>query len=92
MPYPPNWTKFCQWKRENGIDTLPENISLAELNRFAARYRLATSFQGIEIHGYPSATIQGYSAVVGAFLAYSTLEQLHKAAKPIKPKQHLNER
>ncbi|MCG8368282.1 MAG: hypothetical protein MJA27_33740 [Pseudanabaenales cyanobacterium] len=94
MSYPPKWKEFCQWRRDNEsedqkIKALSKTVSFAELGRFAARYRLASAFERLEVNGYPSATEDAYSAVLKAFLAYSTLEQLHKA---IECDQHLIER
>lgn len=92
MSNPSYWKVFCQWRRDNEPVTLPENISLSELNRFAARYRLARAFNGIDADGYADDTIDAYGAVLKVFLAYSALEQFHKAVKPVRPKQHLSER
>lgn len=92
MSYPPKWNQYCQWLRLNDTQALPTHIRISELNRFAARYRLAANFRGLNIEGYASAsTVDAYSAVMSAFLAYSALEQLHDATKqPVK--QHLNDR
>ncbi len=92
MSNPSYWKVFCQWRRDNEPLDLPEDISLSELNRFAARYRLARAFNGIDADGYASDTIDAYGAVLKVFLAYSALEQFHKAVKPINPRQHLSER
>ncbi len=92
MSNPSYWKVFCQWRRDNEPLDLPENISLSELNRFAARYRLARAFNGVDADGYASDTIEAYGAVLKVFLAYSALEQFHKAVKPAKSKQHLSER
>ena len=92
MSNPSYWKVFCQWCRDNEPLNLPENISLSELNRFAARYRLARAFNGIDADGYAEDTTDAYGAVLKVFLAYSALEQFHKAVKPTKPRQHLSER
>ena len=92
MSNPSYWKIFCQWRRDNEPLNLPENISLAELNRFAARYRLARAFNGIDATGYANDTIEAYGAVLKVFLSYSALEQFHKAVKPSRPRQHLSER
>lgn len=91
MAYPSKWQIFCWWHRANGVENLPQHVDFAELNRFAARYRLAKSFRGVAVEGYADATAEAYGAVMQAFLAYSALEQLHKATKT-KPKQHLHDR
>lgn len=46
------------------------------LNRFSSRYRLARSFQGIQLNEYSKDTADGYSAIFHVFLAYSAFEQL----------------
>ncbi|MCG8368697.1 MAG: hypothetical protein MJA27_35860, partial [Pseudanabaenales cyanobacterium] len=56
------------------------------------RYRLASAFEGLEVSGYPSATKNAYGAVLKAFLAYSALEQLHKAVKPPSGSRNLMDR
>ena len=45
--------------------------NIARLN---ARYRLAKSFKGVNLENYSSITIDGYSAIMKAFLVFSTLE------------------
>lgn len=91
MAYPSKWQSFCRWHRANGVENLPQHVDFAELNRFAARYRLAKSFRGVAVEGYADATAEAYGAVMQAFLAHSTLEQLHKAIKD-ESEQHLNSR
>lgn len=85
------WKVFCQWIREQGEDSLPEHVSLSELNRFSVRYRLADSFEGLILNGYADETEAAYSALMKAFLAYSALEQFDKAVKSI-PSVHRTER
>lgn len=92
MANPPYWKMFCQWRRENEPLNLPERISNTELNRFAARYRLARAFNGIDADGYAKDTIDAYGALLKVFLAYSALEQFHKAVKPTRPKQRIHDR
>lgn len=92
MTYPSQWQTFCKWQRANGIAALPAHFDLPKLNRFAARYRLAKSFRGLDVEGYANAsTGEAYSSVMLAFLAYSALEQLHEATKD-SPRQHLHDR
>ena len=94
MANPPYWKIFCRWRRareELNFVSLPENVSSSELNRFADRYRLARAFNGLEIDGYADDTVKAYSALMRAFLAYSALEQFHKAVKP-SGRIHLSDR
>ncbi|MGA1265114.1 MAG: hypothetical protein ACO331_14600 [Prochlorothrix sp.] len=85
MSYPREWRSFCRWHRENEM-AIP-----SQLSRFAARYRLASSFHGVQLTGYPDKTSQAYATVIQTFLAYTALEQLHTATRS-NPKQHLHER
>ncbi|MDY6940386.1 MAG: hypothetical protein SWY16_22365 [Cyanobacteriota bacterium] len=91
MTYPTEWKQFYKWHQANGISALPAHFNLPELNRFAARYQLATNFRGLNLEGYKSDTGEAYSSVMRAFLAYSALEQLHKATTE-KSKPYLNDR
>jgi hypothetical protein len=92
MSYPSQWQTFCRWQRANDIAVLPAHFDLPKLNRFAARYRLAKNFRGLNIEGYANAsTGEAYSSVMLAFLAYSALEQLHEATKETH-NQHLHDR
>ncbi|MGB2923671.1 MAG: hypothetical protein WBB82_00040 [Limnothrix sp.] len=88
MPYPSQWKRFCEWNRVNK-KALPSHIDLPEINRFAARYRLASGFESLNVKGFrQELTIKGYGATLKVFLAYTALEQLHKASKS---KRHLHE-
>ena len=85
MSYPQGWDTFCQWRQENPEIPLPETLNLSEINRFAARFRLAQSYEGINLKDYPELAIEAYGSLFGVFLAYSALEQLYKAVgKPNK--------
>lgn len=91
MPYPSQWKRFCELNKVSD-KAIPSHINLAEINRFAARYRLASGFESLNVRGFrQDSTIKGYSATLKVFLAYTALEQLHKASK-ISAKQHLHER
>lgn len=86
------WKVFCQWLRKHSEASLPQNVSVAELNRFAARCRLVDSFERLVVTGYAEETADAYSALMKAFLAYTALEQFHKAIKPVTKKLKLIER
>ncbi|MGC1310301.1 MAG: hypothetical protein WA885_23985 [Phormidesmis sp.] len=92
MSNPSHWKAFCKWRRQHEALGLPEHVSLSDLNRFAARYRLARAFNGIEATGYAKDTLAGYGSVMRAFLAYSALEQFHKAVRPTVGRPHLMQR
>jgi hypothetical protein len=53
--------------------------STGDVNRFAARYRLAKSFQGIALEGYSSNTSRGYGALLKIVLTYSAFELFREA-------------
>ena len=95
MSNPPYWKIFCKWRRtreELNFATFPDHISSSELNRFAARYRLARAFNGIDADGYNKDTVNAYGALMRTFLAYSALEQFHKAVPPVSGRLHLSDR
>ncbi len=95
MANPSYWKIFCKWRRDReelNLLRLPDNVSSSELDCFAERYRLARAFNGINATGYGDDAIDAYGSVMRAFLAYSALEQFHKAVKPVPSKQHLSER
>lgn len=79
MNYPKDWDNFCHWLKNNSKENLDPNIKISELNRFAARFRLGKSYQGLSLADYPEASVSAYSSVLGVFLAYSALEQLYQA-------------
>ncbi len=46
-----------------------------DINRLNSRYRLAKSFQSIQLESYAKDTVDGYSALFHVFLCYSAFEQ-----------------
>ncbi|MGI0482787.1 hypothetical protein ACN4EE_18625 [Geminocystis sp. CENA526] len=79
MTYPDGWKEFCYWRKMNPDAPLPDGVNLSELYRFAARYRLSYSYQGINLQDYPEQSVEAYGCLLGVFLAYSAFEQLYKA-------------
>jgi len=47
----------------------------ADLNRFAARFRVARSFRGLNLHDYGQDTVAGYGGLLRVFLTWSAFEQ-----------------
>jgi hypothetical protein len=45
-----------------------------DVNRFAARFRAATSFRGVTLEGYSAATASGYSALCRVLFVWSAFE------------------
>ncbi|AFZ54696.1 MAG: hypothetical protein Kow0091_21220 [Geminocystis sp.] len=79
MAYLDGWKEFCYWIKMNPDAPLPDGVNLSELYRFAARYRLSYSYQGINLQDYPEQSVEAYGCLLGVFLAYSAFEQLYKA-------------
>lgn len=75
--YPTAWSRFISQQRE--LDNLnPEELTLnfAQLSRWAARFRLAKSFKGLDLgdHYAGSDTPDLYSAITRIFFVYSAFE------------------
>ena len=67
---------FRQW---SDAITAKAVTSSAELNRFAARYRAAMLFDGIQLKsGASKEWQQGFSALLKVFLAYTAAESLRR--------------
>jgi hypothetical protein len=49
-------------------------VTTGDLNRFASRYRLARSFQSINLADYNQSTVNGYVALFRVFLVWSAFE------------------
>ena len=60
-----------------------KDYALPLLNRFAFRYRLAESFEGI-IAPDIGRTIEGYNVITKVFLAYTAYEAIVKAARRLR--------
>ena len=52
-----------------------------EVNRFAARYRLAKSFTSVAFDSYSSVTVSGYEGLLRLFFVWSAFEQFLKITK-----------
>lgn len=77
--YPPRWRKYCAEVRGGHFKKFdfPANITSADVNRFAARYRAARAFSGVKIDGYKDATAEGYSGLFSALLTWSAFERFY---------------
>ena len=58
-----------------------KEIETVSINRFVARYRLASSFKSMEFEGYKDATVSAYNTIFQLFLSYLALDILFKGAK-----------
>ena len=50
-------------------------VAGGDVARFAARYRVARSFQGIKLAGYTTDTVVGYDSLFRVFLMWSAFER-----------------
>jgi len=74
--YPPKWSTFDRYIVLAGSNTLGFAGSAADVNRFAARYRVAKCFYRVEFDELTHATADGYSELVHLLLTYSAFEHL----------------
>ena len=72
--YPPKWDVFDAHARHADPQWFGLFSSTGDVNRFAARYRLAKSFKGIKLDGYSAGTEQGYAVLLKVCLTYSAFE------------------
>lgn len=72
MPYPREWRRYVYAPAIGGKPA-------PEFARFAARYKLASSFEGVRLSGMAPRTAGSYGGALGVALAYSALEALRKA-------------
>jgi hypothetical protein len=76
--YPSEWKNFCSVAGNTGAEFFGFTKPLPEVNRFAARYRAANSFRGLELDGYSSNTTAGYSGLCRVLFVYSAFEAFMK--------------
>jgi len=72
--YPDCWKDFCKLSKENSAKR-PK-----VWNQFAARYRLAASFQSADFMRLSEKAKLGYSSAIQLMLAYSAFEHCCRAA------------
>jgi hypothetical protein len=73
--YPVAWGRWSDLVRSGrGPSALGLDCSHADLNRFAARFRVARSFQSVGLVDYSAGTIAGYSGLFHVFLAWSAVD------------------
>ena len=77
--YPPGWSR---WSSEFDAGAEPSDIGFscnqAQLNRFAARYRVAHAFAGVRLKDFREETADGYA---GLFPSFSSLDSLRTIFK-----------
>ena len=72
--YPPHWQIFDRYVVTAGADFFGFAGSVADVNRFAARYRAAKCFRYVEFDELTVGTADGYGALVQLLLTYSAFE------------------
>lgn len=71
---PAGWKAYQAYVMTPAIDMLQLHGSVADINRFGARFRVAHSFRGVTLDGYGQTTANGYSALFRLMLVWSTFE------------------
>lgn len=71
--YPPRWNDYRSVREL--VRHTSDFTSEANVNRFAARYRFAKSFQ-VTLNGYSASTAGGYAAIMRLALSWSAFEAL----------------
>ncbi len=74
--YPPLWGSFTTGVTIFGAEAFGFVEPVAEVNRFAARYRAAKCFREVVFEGVTVDTADGYSALCQILLVYSAFEHL----------------
>lgn len=69
-----NWKAFDDHALVPGPEFFGFKAGVGDVNRFAARYRAARCFRGIEIDGYSDGVRAGYAALCRVLFVYSALE------------------
>ena len=82
----PKWKKYQKMLHDGG-SALDLGFSRqahieGNLTRANARYRVAKSFQKVVLDDYTTSTVDGYSALMRAFLVHSALERYVRVLNP----------
>jgi hypothetical protein len=74
--YPPGWHR---WSRAVALGAEPSALGFSEkqarLNRFAARYRVASAFDTVKLTAFHPTTEAGYSSILRVALVWTAFEQ-----------------
>lgn len=76
--YPSAWDRFDRNMPSAKPHWFGFNADLDAMNKFAARFRLASSFNGLSLSGYSQGTINGYCGLIRTLLVWSAYEQYMK--------------
>lgn len=77
--YPPHWDVFDYYASVASPNYFNLFSSTGDINRFAARYRLAKCFRGMLLDSITEITANGYSALCRVLLVWSAFEFFLKA-------------
>jgi len=73
---PSGYAAFCDLARAgHHAHTMGFHGKNGDVSRFAARFRVAKSFEGIALEGYTNETVNGYNALLRVFLVWSAFER-----------------
>jgi hypothetical protein len=75
-----SWREYNKKISDGSPADLGFDCSGGDVNRFYARYRLASSFREAVLEGYSPETVHGYSSVFRLFLVWSAFEQFTRVA------------
>ena len=72
--YPANWTHYDRDVFYVGAGQFGFVGDNGDVNRFAARFRAAACYRGVNLEGYSAATAAGYSALCRVLFTWSAFE------------------
>ena len=72
--YPSQWGNYDGFVKHYGYSRFDFKVYEGDINRFGARYRVASSFKSLELNDYATKTRDGYSALCQVFLSWSAYE------------------
>ena len=73
--YPSAWERFDRNMPSAQPSWFGFQANVGQMNQFAARFRLANSFIGMDLDGYGNETLAGYNSLFRTLLVWSMLEQ-----------------
>ena len=72
--YPTNWRHYDRDVYYVGAGQFGFDTDNGDVNRFAARFRAAACYRGVNLEGYSAATAGGYSALCRVLFTWSAFE------------------
>ena len=78
---PPEWEKFCELNQQYSDFSLygmPNNVVVADANRFSARYRMIKDLDVIKVQGATKRTEDGYTALLKMLFVWGGAETVFK--------------